>query len=125
MAGDDTSNRIGNPLATDPDRLDSWKDIAVYLKRDVRTVRRWEEKEHLPVHRHLHSKRGSVYASKSELDAWWNQGRGRLDLPSRLAARERGLRWLAVTSLVLLALATGWYFARQRSASLQTGTVRL
>jgi hypothetical protein len=24
------------------DRLDSWKEIAAYLKRDERTVRRWE-----------------------------------------------------------------------------------
>jgi TolB-like protein len=53
-----------------PGRLDSWKEIAVYLGRSVRTVRRWEESEGLPVHRHLHEKSGSVYAFKPELDAW-------------------------------------------------------
>lgn len=53
-----------------PDRLDSWKEIASYLKRDVRTVQRWEAFESLPVHRHQHKKRGSVYALQSELDAW-------------------------------------------------------
>jgi TolB-like protein/Flp pilus assembly protein TadD len=52
------------------DRLDSWKEIANYLRRDVRTVQRWEKTEKLPVHRHLHEKQGTVYAFKSEIDAW-------------------------------------------------------
>ena len=52
------------------DRLDSWKDIATYLKRDVSTVQRWEKREGMPVHRHLHDKLGSVYAFRLELDAW-------------------------------------------------------
>jgi non-specific serine/threonine protein kinase len=53
-----------------PDRLDSWKEIAAYLSRSVRTVRRWEESEGLPVHRHMHQSLGSIYAYKSELDSW-------------------------------------------------------
>ncbi len=52
------------------DRLDSWKEIAAYLDRDVTTVQRWEKRETMPVHRHQHDKRGSVYALPSELDAW-------------------------------------------------------
>jgi Tol biopolymer transport system component len=52
------------------DRLDSWKEIAAYLKRDVTTVQRWEKREGMPVHRHLHDRMGSVYASRTELDAW-------------------------------------------------------
>jgi TolB-like protein/Flp pilus assembly protein TadD len=52
------------------ERLDSWKEIAAYLNRDVTTVQRWEKREGMPVHRHLHDKRGSVYAISSELDAW-------------------------------------------------------
>lgn len=52
------------------DRLDSWKDVATYLKRDVSTVQRWERREGLPVYRHLHDKLGSVYAFRSELDVW-------------------------------------------------------
>lgn len=51
-------------------QLDSWKEIAAYLKRGVRTVRRWEKEEGLPVRRHHHSKLASVYAYRSELDAW-------------------------------------------------------
>ncbi len=60
------------------ERLDSWKEIAAHLKRDVRTVQRWEKNERLPVHRKHHEKLGSVYAFKSELDAWWNEGRAEI-----------------------------------------------
>src|SRR5438094_6290321 len=52
------------------DRLDSWKEIAAHLNRDVTTVQRWEKREGMPVHRHLHDKMGSVYALRSELDVW-------------------------------------------------------
>src|SRR5688572_22548050 len=51
-------------------RLDSWKEIAAYLKRDITTVQRWEKRERLPVHRHVHERRGSVYAYETELDQW-------------------------------------------------------
>ena len=42
----------------DPDknRLDTWKGIAVYLGREVRTAQRWQKTEGLPVHRHFHAK---------------------------------------------------------------------
>lgn len=52
------------------DRLNSWKEIATYLDRDVTTVQRWEKRERMPVHRHQHDRMGSVYAFRSELDAW-------------------------------------------------------
>ena len=52
------------------DRLDSWKEIAAYLNRDVTTVQRWEKREGMPVYRHLHDRIGSVYASRVELDDW-------------------------------------------------------
>jgi hypothetical protein len=50
--------------------LDSWKEIAVFLRRGVRTVQRWEATEGLPVRRHDHLKRGSVYALRSDIDLW-------------------------------------------------------
>ena len=52
------------------DRLDSWKEIAAYLERTVTTVKRWEQEEALPVHRHVHNKRATVYGSRSEIDTW-------------------------------------------------------
>lgn len=58
------------PSERTEDRLDSWKEIAAYLNRDVTTVQRWEKREGMPVHRHLHDSMGSVYASRAELDAW-------------------------------------------------------
>lgn len=51
-------------------RLESWKEIAAYLGRDVTTVQRWERREGLPVHRLLHSKIGSIFAYTNELEAW-------------------------------------------------------
>src|SRR6202035_856213 len=75
-------NAMGEPPSGTPpsertpeERLDSWKEIAAYLERDVTTVQRWEKREGMPVHRHLHDKRGSVYALGPELDAW-RQNRG-------------------------------------------------
>ena len=51
-------------------QLDSWKEIAAYLHRTVASVKRWEKKEGLPIHRHLHHKRSTVYAYPSEIDTW-------------------------------------------------------
>lgn len=59
------------------DRLDSWKAIANHLKRGVRTVRLWEKRESLPVHRHYHHRRSTVYAFRSELDLWLTERRPR------------------------------------------------
>lgn len=50
--------------------LSSWKEIAAYLGRDERTVRRWELERKLPVHRGPAGRGHSVYAYSLELDAW-------------------------------------------------------
>jgi Tol biopolymer transport system component len=71
-----------SPGGLHQDRLESWKKIASYLKRDVSTVQRWERREGMPVHRHLHDKLGSVFAYRSEIDAWWESRRLRLSPPS-------------------------------------------
>lgn len=65
-------------MAEREERLESWKEIASYLGRSPRTVQRWERLEGLPVHRLQHDKLGSVYAYKSELDAWWEARRTQL-----------------------------------------------
>jgi Tol biopolymer transport system component len=67
---DKGSSLAGVAEKLSPDRLESWKEIAAYLKRDIRTVQRWEKKEGLPVHRHAHDKRASAYAYRLELDSW-------------------------------------------------------
>src|SRR5437868_15424081 len=70
------------------DRLDSWKEIAAYLKRDVTTVQRWEKREGMPVHRHQHDRMGSVYAFSSELDAWVQTRRQHLEQEEKERAAE-------------------------------------
>ena len=64
----------------DGGRLDSWKEIAAYLRRGTRTVQRWEREEGLPVRRLHHEKLGSVYAFPKDLDAWFAR---RVDRPAR------------------------------------------
>jgi Tol biopolymer transport system component len=79
----DTRNdgSVPQPPAGEKDRLDSWKKIATHFNRDVKTVQRWEHREGMPVHRHVHDKQGSVYAFRAELNAWWEGRRGKLPDP--------------------------------------------
>jgi Tol biopolymer transport system component len=88
----------------DEPRLDSWKEIASYLGRGIRTVQRWEREEGLPVHRLDHAKRGSVYASRRELTAWWESRRRPDSAPASTSAaasaapREPRLERVTATS---------------------------
>ena len=122
---------LGTPPSVRPseDRLDSWKEIAAYLNRDVTTVQRWEKREGMPVHRHLHDRMGSVYAFRAELDAW---ARGRNlraeqehgnEVPSpnpsaapRTAMLTSLIRWRFIVPLVaagaVLAIGAGLWFQR-------------
>jgi TolB-like protein/Flp pilus assembly protein TadD len=129
------------PLEKAPDRrLDSWKEIANYLSRDVTTVQRWEKREGMPVHRHQHDRRGSVYALTGELDAWVESRRLRVDeseskpeteepskfeieapsVPQNQPAPPRVRRpvlWFALGTLVCLGLiAAAWLAFRHRAA---------
>ena len=86
-------------------RLESWKEIATYIQRDVRTARRWELEEGLPVHRHSHRRRASVYAYPSELDAWRDGRKPDVEPESeRMALWGSPLSSFATASLMLLAL---------------------
>src|SRR5215469_15024440 len=105
-------------------RLDSWKEIAAYLNRDVTTVQRWEKREGMPVYRHVHDKRGSVYAVPEELDTWRDNRRSRDEEMEREAAadeprpdaahRRWGARlnawWFVGAAVVVLVVGgyTGW-----------------
>jgi Tol biopolymer transport system component len=104
------------PKAREGDRLGSWKKIAAHFSRDVTTVQRWERRESMPVHRHVHDKQGSVYAFRSELDAWWESRRGKLpdsgdNTPTRFMRRiRRPLGLAAVIAAVLLLVYAGLRF---------------
>lgn len=65
-------NQKPDPPSGEP-RLESWGEIASYLRRDIRTVQRWERYSGLPVRRLQIGKLGSVYAYRSELDQWYRE----------------------------------------------------
>ncbi len=101
-------------------RLDSWKEIAGYLNRDVTTVQRWEKREGMPVHRHVHEKRGSVYALPQELDDWVRSRKTPDSEPETTPTEEilsdtstgqrtamrPALRWIVLAAVILLCLST-------------------
>ncbi len=107
----DSSNQppVPSSWSDAEDCFDSWKEIALYLDRDLSTVRRWEKEEGLPVHRHVHNKRSTVYASRSEIDTWL-ANRGSVlgnDRPGWFRFFSENRRILAaVTAAALLLLAT-------------------
>jgi hypothetical protein len=70
------------------DRLESWKEVAAYLGRNVRTVQRWERFEGLPVHRHHHLKLGSVYAYRHEIDEWRRHRVAALDVSGGIEEQQ-------------------------------------
>jgi TolB-like protein/tetratricopeptide (TPR) repeat protein len=73
MADSPLSERqIPDPPSDEP-RLESWGEIAAYLRREIRTVQRWEKYQGLPVRRLQIGKLGSVYAYRSELDKWYRE----------------------------------------------------
>ena len=117
---------------TQPDsrgrRLESWKEIAAYLGRDVTTVRRWEKREGLPVYRLQHSKLGSIYAYTLELDAWRDKEADRETLARRnrcpgrstadhQPARIRPVRrWLVVGGVAVVGLLVAAYLSTRSRA---------
>ena len=109
------------------DRLESWKEIAAYLSRSERTVRRWEEKEGLPVHRLAHDKRGSVYGYAWELDAWRESRRQLVDAEQAETASEDEPRQsrrpvaVAIGAVLVAAAAAGvWWFTQTPATAART-----
>lgn len=92
------------------ERLGSWKAIAAYVKRDVTTVQRWEKREGMPIHRHQHDKRGSVYAFRAELDAWM-AGRGAQLAPEN-PRRFRAVHAIGAAAALIVGGAALWWFLR-------------
>ncbi len=96
---------------TDPseargERLESWKRIAAHLRRDVRTVQRWEQANGLPVHRHQRAHRAIPYAYSKELDDWWTR---HSDIAPSDAPPNRKGRFIAAAVAVLFVLIAGSY----------------
>jgi TolB-like protein/cytochrome c-type biogenesis protein CcmH/NrfG len=140
----------GAPLSPEgsslPDKkLVSWKEIATYLGREVRTVQRWENTEGLPVHRHEHLKKSTVYAYASELDEWF-RNRQPKDDPAADAAfvpepeiLEPGdnedldapvneplfMRWRAIAAAAVVVLVLGSYVAYRLIHPVNSGETKV
>jgi tetratricopeptide (TPR) repeat protein len=82
--------------------LESWKEISAYLKRSVRTCRRWESGLGLPIHRLDGTPSARVFAYPEELDRWLEEKLNHTDAESEEARRPKGL-----TSRRLLAFGIG------------------
>ena len=130
----DRIGRAGNETMTDgpePEsdsqaarpRLESWKEIAAYLRRDVRTVQRWEQTDGLPIHRHRRAQRPLPYAYRAELDAWWASRSDASDRtaedggPGQPPGDRRGLVAVAVLSLAVVVAAGGYWTARSQPST--------
>jgi Tol biopolymer transport system component len=129
-----TDVSAGPPPASDrspDDRLDSWKEIATYMRRDVKTVQRWEKREGMPVHRHVHDRMGSVYGFRNELDAWAHNRRlSHPDVPSTAvepvavptgaATRRWAWRrlWIAAGAVAVLTITVGLLWGREETPNL-------
>jgi tetratricopeptide (TPR) repeat protein len=145
LPGSEAEDPLDHKSAPDrSDRLESWKEIAAYLKRDLSTVQRWEKREGLPVHRHQHDERATVFAYKSEIEAWWHNGRSRLEAGNGgeakpgtehgnersqetgrepeaqsqpLFSRRRRRIWLAGAAVAALAIAAGLFYYLKKPPS--------
>lgn len=94
--------------SVETDRLDGWKAISAFLARDIRTAQRWEHTEHLPIHRPANSKRGSVFAFRTEIDTWWKSRHPILrhvEVPINSSDKHQGVRGNASSYLRALVYA--------------------
>jgi len=94
--------------------LNSWKEIAAYLKCGVRTAQRWQRDLHMPVMRVREGKRGPVMANSEASDKWIEHRASDLDSHRYTStfetlartSTERGLHFLDTE------LSTGRRFAK-------------
>ena len=66
--------------------LNSWKEIAAYVRRSERTIQRWEAHYGFPIHRPSRRKKGAVIALAAEIDEWIKH------LPAAEAQTHKGKR---------------------------------
>ncbi len=118
----EVEERQDQETAAAADRLDSWKELAAYLKRSVSTVQRWEREGGLPVYRRNGENgkkhHGQVFAYKSDLDTWWEGFRTRPGADEPWWAGWRQNRWVYVAAgALVVVLAAGISLWRSRRGS--------
>ena len=99
-------------------RLESWKEIAEYIGRDVRTAHRWENNNGLPVHRLMHDKGATVYALTLEIDEWMAKRSAGPSEPQPVQPeRPRWRLWTSVGVLLVAGAVGGVWFSLPKSQS--------
>jgi TolB-like protein len=100
------------------DILHSWKEISLYLDRDVRTCHRWEDELGLPVHRiDENSSRSKVFAYCKEIDQWLKEKAHQNKCEKTLSIwTNRGLRAGLAMGFSLLAVFFVWFYFFKSSA---------
>jgi hypothetical protein len=114
-------------------RLSSWKEIATYLGREVRTVIRWEKERGLPIHRVPGGQGRSVFAYTDELDRWsaGDAGKAATAIPSAAASGQPSRRIalviaagaIIVVAAVVVVLGGGWPQRELTDVVVQTDTI--
>src|ERR1700733_2061965 len=114
-------------------RLTSWKEIAAYLGRNERTVKRWEAARGLPVRRVANVSQGSVFAYPDEIDAWMHGhrvdeevGKPSQTVPEPEPVAGKSHKWNALIALILIAALTVvtfvYFIPRQQSSGTSSRT---
>jgi hypothetical protein len=80
--------RNSSSSTNEPHVLTSWKEIAAYLGKGVRTVQRWERELSLPVRRPYGMEKHVIVALPEELDKW---------MRTRMVVRENNGQKATVT----------------------------
>lgn len=99
--------------------LDSWKQIADYLQRTVRTCQRWEKEMDLPIHRLDGSRKPAVFAYQDEIDIWFKKKLEEHEILAKSAPRFwiNKSRWVlalyALTAVLLIGVFS-WHFLLPR-----------
>jgi len=101
--------------------LESWKEIAAYLNRNVRTCQMWERDLGLPVHRLDGSPKARVFAYPAEIDRWFKDKlhERETDAPAKTGSSPAKVFVLAGAALVLItaAAALAWLVFRKTDAA--------
>ena len=84
------------------ERLDSWKQIAAYLGKSERTVHRWHQTEGLPINRHVHQQKASVWVYRSQLDAWLKSRQQSSTADRPKASRSQSVLLIAAAAIVAI-----------------------
>ncbi|MFC2156681.1 tetratricopeptide repeat protein [Acidobacteriota bacterium] len=90
--------------------LESWKEIADHLNRDVKTCRRWELNLELPVRRLDGTPRARVFAYKDEIDLWLEDKLNNKDTSTtrylRIPKKKKRILWIIPSAIIFFVIIT-------------------